>query len=80
MYRMNIMKFLRYICCRQDSGNNQLTQHLFMKSKIIPAALLAFGLIVLGFTLKAGIDNIAFRDREVTAVSYTHLTLPTIGG
>ena len=60
------MKFLRYICCRQDSGNNQLTQHLFMKSKIIPAALLAFGLIVLGFTLKAGIDNIAFRDREVT--------------
>ncbi len=37
-----------------------------MKSKIIPAALLAFGLIVLGFTLKAGIDNIAFRDREVT--------------
>ena len=37
-----------------------------MKSKIIPAALLAFGLIVLGFTLKAGIDNIAFRDLEVT--------------
>ena len=37
-----------------------------MNNKIIPAAILAIGLIIVGFTLKAGIDNIAYRDREVT--------------
>ena len=35
-------------------------------SNIISAGLIAVGVVVLGFLLKAGIDNIAFRDREVT--------------
>lgn len=35
-------------------------------SKIIPSALIAVAVVILGLTLKAGIDNIAYRDREVT--------------
>ena len=35
-------------------------------SKIIPSALIAAAVVILGLTLKAGIDNIAYRDREVT--------------
>ncbi|MCM1521892.1 MAG: SIMPL domain-containing protein [Muribaculaceae bacterium] len=35
-------------------------------SKIIATGLIALSVIILGFTLKAGIDNIAYRDREVT--------------
>lgn len=35
-------------------------------SKIIPSALVAVAVVILGLTLKAGIDNIAYRDREVT--------------
>lgn len=34
---------------------------------LIAASALAVGIIVLGLLLKGGIDNIAFRDREVTA-------------
>ncbi|MCI9284577.1 MAG: SIMPL domain-containing protein [Muribaculaceae bacterium] len=34
--------------------------------KFIPALLIALALVIVGLTLKAGIDNIAFRDREVT--------------
>lgn len=34
--------------------------------KWIPALLIAVGIVVLGLCLKSGIDNIAFRDREVT--------------
>lgn len=33
---------------------------------VIAASVLAAGIIILGFLLKGGIDNIAFRDREVT--------------
>lgn len=35
-------------------------------AKFVPALLVALGLFALGLTLKAGIDNIAYRDREVT--------------
>lgn len=35
-------------------------------SRIIPSALIAVAVVILGLTLKAGIDNIAYRDREVT--------------
>ncbi len=35
-------------------------------SRLLSALLIAVGLFALGLTLKAGIDNIAFRDREVT--------------
>ena len=35
-------------------------------SQVISYAIVAAAVIILGFTLKAGIDNIAFRDREVT--------------
>lgn len=37
-----------------------------MNKSIVAAALIAVGMVIVGFTLKAGIDNIAFRDREVT--------------
>lgn len=36
------------------------------KTNIISAALISISIIVLAFALKSGIDNIAFRDREVT--------------
>lgn len=35
-------------------------------SKIVPALLISVGIIILGFAIKAGIDNVAYRDREVT--------------
>lgn len=35
-------------------------------SKIIPPTLIAVAVVILGLTLKAGIDNIAYRDRDVT--------------
>lgn len=34
--------------------------------KLVPAALIAVAIVILGICLKSGIDNIAFRDREVT--------------
>lgn len=37
-----------------------------MKSNIISAALVAVSIVVLGFALKAGIDNFVNRDRKVT--------------
>ena len=35
-------------------------------SQVISYAIVAAAVIILGFTLKAGIDKIALRDREVT--------------
>lgn len=35
-------------------------------SSTIPALLIAAGIVISGFALKAGIDNFAFRDREVS--------------
>lgn len=35
-------------------------------SKLMPALLIALGIIILGLCIKAGIDNIAYRDRIVT--------------
>lgn len=35
-------------------------------ARIVPALLIAVSVVVLGICIKAGIDNIAFRDREVT--------------
>ncbi len=35
-------------------------------SRFVPALLVALGLLALGLTIKSGIDNIAYRDREVT--------------
>ncbi len=37
-----------------------------MKKFIIPSAILAVSICILGFCIKAGIDNFAFRDRVVT--------------
>lgn len=37
-----------------------------MKSNVIGAALIAAGIVVMGFALKAGIDNFTNRDRVVT--------------
>ncbi len=45
-------------------------------SKIAPALLLAVGIVILGFTLKAGVDNIAFRDREVTVRGLAEREVP----
>ena len=45
-------------------------------SKIAPAFLLAVGIVILGFTLKAGVDNIAFRDREVTVRGLAEREVP----
>lgn len=36
------------------------------RSNLVSAALIAVAIVVLGLCLKAGIDNIAYRDREVT--------------
>lgn len=33
--------------------------------KTLPALLVAVGIVILGFCVKAGIDNLAFRDRQV---------------
>ena len=35
-------------------------------NRILAAAITAFGIIVLGFALKSGIDNFANKDRKVT--------------
>lgn len=35
-------------------------------NKLMPALLIALGIIILGLCIKAGIDNIAYRDRIVT--------------
>ena len=45
-------------------------------STVISAALLAAGIVILGFILKAGIDNIAFRDREVTVRGLAEREVP----
>lgn len=47
-----------------------------MKSSIISAGLIAVGMVILGFVLKAGIDNIAFRDREVTVRGLAEREVP----
>ena len=36
------------------------------KEKIISAAIIAIGIVVLGMFLKAGIDNFTEKDRKVT--------------
>lgn len=43
---------------------------------VVPSALIALGVVILGFTLKAGIDNIAFRDREVTVRGLAERQVP----
>lgn len=35
-------------------------------NKLLPALLIALGIVILGLCIKAGIDNIAYRDRIVT--------------
>ncbi|MDE6089551.1 MAG: SIMPL domain-containing protein [Duncaniella sp.] len=47
-----------------------------MKSSVISAGLIAVGMVILGFVLKAGIDNIAFRDREVTVRGLAEREVP----
>jgi len=37
-----------------------------MKEKIIPATILALGIVILGLCLKSGIDNFVNKDRQVT--------------
>lgn len=43
---------------------------------LIPALLVALAIVILGFCLKAGIDNIAFRDREVTVRGLAEREVP----
>ena len=43
---------------------------------IISALIVAVGMAIVGFTLKAGIDNIAFRDREVTVRGLAEREVP----
>lgn len=45
-------------------------------SRVISSALIAVSVVVLGLTLKAGIDNIAFRDREVTVRGLAEREVP----
>ncbi|MDE6018255.1 MAG: SIMPL domain-containing protein [Muribaculaceae bacterium] len=47
-----------------------------MMNKYISAAIIAVAIIVLGLSLKAGIDNIAFRDREVTVKGLAEREVP----
>ena len=47
-----------------------------MKSSVISAGLIAVGMVILGFVLKAGIDNIAFLDREVTVRGLAEREVP----
>ena len=47
-----------------------------MKASVISAGLIAVGMVILGFVLKAGIDNIAFRDREVTVRGLAEREVP----
>ena len=43
---------------------------------IVPALLVALAIVILGFCLKAGIDNIAYRDREVTVRGLAEREVP----
>lgn len=45
-------------------------------SSVISAIIVAIGIVILGFCLKAGIDNIAFRDREVTVRGLAEREVP----
>lgn len=45
-------------------------------SGVIPAMLIAVAIVILGISLKAGIDNIAFRDREVTVRGLAEREVP----
>ena len=45
-------------------------------NKYISAALIAIAIVILGLSLKAGIDNIAFRDREVTVKGLAEREVP----
>ena len=47
-----------------------------MNKNFISAALIAVAIVVLGLSLKAGIDNIAFRDREVTVKGLAEREVP----
>ena len=44
--------------------------------KLLPALLVALAIVILGLSLKAGIDNIAFRDREVTVKGLAEREVP----
>lgn len=44
--------------------------------KLLPAAIVAIAIVVLGICLKSGIDNIAFRDREVTVKGLAEREVP----
>lgn len=43
---------------------------------ILPATIVAVAVVILGLSLKAGIDNIAFRDREVTVKGLAEREVP----
>lgn len=47
-----------------------------LKSSVIAAVIISIGIIVLGICLKSGIDNIAFRDREVTVRGLAEREVP----
>lgn len=44
--------------------------------RILPACLIALAIVILGISLKSGIDNIAFRDREVTVKGLAEREVP----
>ncbi len=45
-------------------------------TKLLPACIIAVAIVILGFCLKSGIDNIAFRDREVTVKGLAEREVP----
>ncbi len=47
-----------------------------MNKSFISAIIIAVAIVVLGLSLKAGIDNIAFRDREVTVKGLAEREVP----
>ncbi len=44
--------------------------------RILPSCLIALAIVILGISLKSGIDNIAFRDREVTVKGLAEREVP----
>lgn len=46
------------------------------KNKIVEAIILAAGLIVLGFSIKAGMDNFTNKDRKVTVKGLSEVEMP----
>ena len=47
-------------------ATNNFKPHTMDRTKIVASAIIAIGIIILGFSLKAGMDNFTEKDRKVT--------------